>query len=719
MISAQEIIDKVHSYHPEADGDLILRAYELAKQAHTGQRRKTGDPYFIHPASVAWNIADMRLDTASVCVGLLHDVVEDTDYTVEEIAAAFGQEIAELVDGVTKLTKMNFTSKEDRQAESFRKMVIAMARDLRVILVKLCDRLDNMRSLDAMSDDSRERIDTETMEIYAPLANRLGMHDIRSQLEDLSLLYLEPSTYGEIRERLEATQAERDHYIDGVSRTISTLMGQLGFSSDVSGRAKHITSVYRKMREHECDFSQVYDLLAFRVCMESVSDCYAALGVIHSKWTPVPGRFKDYIALPKPNRYQSLHTTVIGPGRQRIEIQIRTHEMHRIADLGVAAHWQYKERNSGGMKPEDAAKFSWLRDLAEFQHSLKDPAEFLESVKVDLFPDEVYVFTPKGDVRVFPRGATPIDFAYDIHSEVGDHCSGARANGKIVPIRHRLRNGDVVDVITSNSATPNKDWLEYCVTSKARHAIRAYLRHEHRGRSLNLGRELLEGEMNRTGLSHAKLLKNGDLTQKFLHQLHLGTMDEVYLAIGFGKVPTHKAVQAMRAGTGQPGEAPSSLKRGPIESIVNKVRGKDTTGIEVNGIDDVLVRFAKCCNPVPGDSIIGFVTRGRGCTVHRRDCARAYDTDPERRLEVSWAPNSKVNRRVSVKVTTYHGPGILAEVSGAFSSHKISIAEAMCRTNEDGTASNVFTFTVQDLPQLKGIIRSLKGIKGVVGVDRV
>src|SRR6476620_1369760 len=469
MLEIPDLIDRVRSYQPAADAELITRAYDFSQKAHDGQKRKSGDPYFIHPASVAGIITELRLDTASVCAGLLHDVVEDTLATTKDIEREFGNEIASLVDGVTKLGKINFTSKEDRQAENFRKMVVAMARDIRVLLIKLCDRVDNMRTLEHMKPEAQERIARETLEIYAPLANRLGIQAFKSELEDLSFPWLEPDSYTE------------------VSKTLYSRLAEQGFAAEVNGRAKHLYSVWRKMKANECSIEQIHDIIAFRVAVESVSDCYAALGVIHSKWTPVPGRFKDYIALPKPNMYQSLHTTVIGPGRERIEIQLRTHDMHRVAERGIAAHWKYKEKHGGGIDPKDAEKFGWLRQLMEFQKDMKDPAEFLESVKVDLFTDEVYVFTPKGDVRVFPRNATPIDFAYAIHTEVGNHCSGARVNGAIVPLKYKLRNGDVVEVMTATQQHPSKDWAENVVTGRAKSKVRAHLRTEQRDKSLKLG----------------------------------------------------------------------------------------------------------------------------------------------------------------------------------------------------------------------------------------
>jgi len=719
VLAAQDLVDRVTSYHPNADIDLIRRAYDFAQWAHRDQTRKSGDPYFIHPASVAGIIAELRLDTASVIAGLLHDVVEDTEISTTEIARDFGSEVADLVDGVTKLGKINFTSKEDRQAENFRKMVVAMSKDIRVLLVKLCDRLDNMRTLEHMKPDSQERIARETMEIYAPLANRLGMHSIKSELEDLSYSYTEPVTFDDIKGKLHKSKRERERYIEGVCRTIQSRLAEQGFGADVTGRAKHVYSISRKLKQHNCDFDKLYDLIGFRICVESVADCYAALGVIHSKWTPIPGRFKDYIALPKPNMYQSLHTTVIGPGRQRIEVQIRTHEMNRVAELGVAAHWQYKERLSGGIDPKDAAKFGWLRELADYQRNLKDPAEFLESVKIDLFPDEVYVFTPKGDVEMFPRGSTPIDFAYSIHTEVGNHISGARANGQIVPIRYKLRSGDVMEIMTSPSQEPSKDWLDACATTRARTRIRSYLRAEQRTRSLALGRELLETELHTAGMSLTKLLKNENEIRRLAEHYHMGNRDELLLAIGYGKVQGYDVVQNIKAR--QPGAetTPRELKTGVVESLVRKVTRRDGAGIRVSGIDDILIRYAKCCSPVTGDPIIGFITRGRGVTIHRRDCIKAFDTDPERRIDVSWDTRSGVQRPVQVRVTTQNEPGILATVSETFSAQKINISEANCRATDDGRAQNVFTFMVSDLEQLKRVMKALQRVKGVVAVDRI
>jgi GTP diphosphokinase / guanosine-3',5'-bis(diphosphate) 3'-diphosphatase len=645
-------------------------------------------------------------------------VLEDTRVTSTDLSREFGTEVTTIVDGVTKLGKINFHSREDRQAESFGKMVVAMAQDLRVLLVKLCDRLDNMRTLDHMKPEAQERIARETREIYAPLASRLGMQRLKSELEDLSFKYLEPEAYHELSSKLAKSRKDRERYIESVCRTIVSRLAEQGFGAEVTGRAKHLYSIHRKMKDQSCDFEQVYDILAFRICVESVADCYAALGAMHSRWTPIPGRFKDYIALPKPNMYQSLHTTLIGPGRQRIELQIRTHEMHKVAEHGVAAHWRYKERIGGGVDPKDAQKFGWLRELADFQQNVKDPVEFMESVKIDLFPDEVYVFTPKGDVRVLPRGSTPVDFAYAIHSEIGMHCSGARANGQIVPLRYKLKSGDVIEVISSATQQPNKDWLDFVVTTRARARIRAHIRSDLRLKSVNLGRELLESEMRTGGLSFAKLHKSEKDSQRVAEHFGHGTLDELLLAVGYGKLAAEDVVEAMQS-QAPDSVPPPSLKQGRIEQFVRKVIGRDHAGITVNGIDDVLVRYARCCNPLPGDGIIGFITRGRGVAVHRRECKKALDMDPDRRVDVAWDSKAKINRPVQLCVTTTNKPGILATVSQTFSAQSINISEANCRAGEDGQARNVFTFHCADLSQLKGVMRALSRVSGVVDVSRI
>jgi GTP pyrophosphokinase len=719
MLQVEEIIDRVKAYQPTADANLIKRAFDYSFKMHEGQTRKSGDPYIVHPVSVAGIITELRLDTASVCAGLLHDVVEDTLASPKDVERQFGTEIASLVDGVTKLSKINFTSKEDRQAENFRKMVVAMARDIRVLLVKLCDRVDNMRTLEHMSHEAQERIARETLEIYAPLANRLGMQGFKSELEDLSFKYLEPAAYGELHAAITKTKRERDKYIAEVCKTLSSRLAEQGFAADVTGRGKHHYSIWRKMKSQECTLEQIHDKIAFRVIVESVSDCYAALGVVHSKWTPVPGRFKDYIALPKPNMYQSLHTTVIGPGRERIEIQIRTSEMHRVAERGIAAHWKYKDRQGGGINDQDAQKFGWLRQLMEWQKEVKDPAEFLESVKVDLFQDEVYVFTPKGDVRVFPRGATPVDFAFAIHSQLGEHISGGRINGKLEPLRYKLRNGDIVEVMTSANQQPSKDWLDFVGTSRARSKIRNFLRLEQRDKSLRLGRELLERELHKSGVSLSKLLKNEQELRKVLDAVKVTTADELLVGVGYGKIDpdTVLGVVAPADAEGQEQKAPDTLREGRVAGLVRKIIRRDDSAIKLNGIDDILVRYAKCCNPLPGDDILGFITRGRGVTIHRRSCSKAFDTDPERRVEISWDSKAKINRTVQLRVVTANQPGLLANIGHTFNKLDINISEANCRTGDDGRALNLFTFVCADLTQLKEVMRALEKVKGVVAVE--
>jgi GTP pyrophosphokinase len=668
---------------------------------------------------VAGIITELRLDLASVCAGLLHDVVEDTIVSLGDIEREFGSEIAGLVDGVTKLSKINFTSKEDRQAENFRKMVVAMARDIRVLLIKLCDRVDNMRTLESMSRESQERIARETLDIYAPLSNRLGINGFKSELEDLAFRYLEPEAFAELDRAFAMTRRDREKYILDVCRTLETRLAEEGFKADVAGRAKHLYSVWRKMTANECGLDGIHDLIAFRVLVDSVSDCYAALGVVHSKWTPVPGRFKDYIALPKANMYQSLHTTLIGPGRERIEVQIRTRDMHRVAERGIAAHWKYKDKLSGGMADQDAKRFGWLRQLVEWQKDLKDPAEFLEGVKVDLFQEEVYVFTPKGDVRVFPLGSTPVDFAFAIHSELGEHITGARVNGKLEPLRYKLRNGDVVEVVTAQNQQPSKDWLDFVATTGAKSKIRAFLRREQRDKSLRLGRELLERELHRASISMQKLLKNEQELRKLLEALSVSSEDELLIAIGYGKVDPKEIVKILAPpkenGSMRP---PAELKEGGISRLVRKVVKGDDGGIRLNGIDDVLVRYAKCCSPLPGDDILGFITRGRGITIHRRGCPKAFDTDPERRVEISWDSKAKIQRTVQLRIVTQNQPGILAHVGQTFSALGINITEANCRAGDDGRAMNLFTFVCADLDSLKNVMRALQKVKGVVSVAR-
>jgi guanosine-3',5'-bis(diphosphate) 3'-pyrophosphohydrolase len=729
MIRLADILSRVEGYHPAADLDMIKKAYVFAAKAHDGQLRKSGDPYVVHPLSVASVISELRLDVPSICAGLLHDAVEDTSATVEELQSAFGQEVAFLVDGVTKLGKIAWNTREERQAENFRKMLLAMAKDIRVILVKLCDRLDNMRTLEHMAPEKQERIARETMDIYAPLANRLGIMWVKCELEDLSFRYLYPVEFDQLRAQIERTDKERKKYIDDVERQIHKEMVDGGVPCKVKGRAKHLWSIHQKMKKSGRELDQIYDAIGFRVITDSLPQCYQALGVAHSKWTPIPGRFKDYIALPKPNMYQSLHTSVIGPQGQRIEIQIRTDEMHKVAEEGIAAHWKYKEGRpglpagaAGTGKDKDDKKFAWLRQLMEWQQDLKDPTEFIETVKIDLFTDEVYVFTPKGDVRALPKGACPIDFAYAVHTEVGNKCSGARVNGVIVPLKYQLRNGDTIEILTSPSQKPNKDWLKFVITSRAKAKIRNLLRTEQRERARTLGHELLERELKRWGVSMSKSLKNGDL-DKAVHELKTGTVEELIVMVGYGKI-TGAQVAAVLVPEDRRAEGPkdeTAQSQNPIAKLIRKVTKKSTSsnGIRVAGEGDVLVRFAKCCAPLPGDSIMGFITRGRGVTVHTRECQKALDLEPERRVDVEWDVATKTPRAVSVQIVCADRPGLLAHISQSFSDAGVNIAQAHCRSTDDGKAVNTFQFSVGDLEQLKHVMRTLQRISGVSSVERV
>jgi len=714
-----EILSKLEKYHPKADLGLVEKAYDFAVAAHEGQMRKSGDPYVSHPVSVANIITQLKLDVPSVCAGLLHDSVEDTSATVEELTEKFGKEVAFLVDGVTKLGKLPFGTREERQAENFRKMLLAMAKDIRVILVKFCDRLDNMRTLEHMPASKQERIATETMQIYAPLANRLGIQWIKVELEDLSFRYMHPGEFEQLQGAVSQSAREREKYITEVERVVARAMREGGVKCKVHGRAKHLWSIRQKMRRTGRGFDEIHDKIGFRVITDDVSSCYQALGVAHAIWTPIPGRFKDYIALPKPNMYQSLHTAVIGPKGHRVEIQIRTDQMHLVAEQGIAAHWKYKEGKQVGFKG-DEQKFAWLRQMMESQKDLKDPTEFMESVKVDLFGDEVYVFTPRGDVKALPKSACPIDLAYAIHTKVGDTCSGARVNGIIVPLRYQLRNGDTVEIITSPNQKPNKDWLKLVKTARARTKIRHRLRREQRERAATLGKDLVDRALKKWGTSLSKAQKSGALDSA-AEQLKCGRADQLITEVGYGKITATQVAEAVvppdkRKG----GKAANNDSANPLSKILRKVtRRTSSSGIKVQGEDDVMVRFARCCNPLPGDKIVGFITRGRGVTVHTQQCDKALDLDPERRIEVAWDDKGKTQHKVAIQVLCADKPGLLAHISQAFTDLGVNISQAHCRTTDDKRAVNTFQAIVSDLDQLKGVMRQLSRIKGVFSVDRV
>src|SRR5438034_10270605 len=629
-------------YQPGADLAVLERAYRFSERSHRGQQRASGEPYLSHPLEVAHLLVDFKMDVTTVTAGLLHDVLEDTHATKAELEKEFGKEIAELVDGVTKLGKLAFSSREERQAENFRKMLIAMARDLRVIMIKLADRLHNMRTLHFLPAEKARKIAQETLDIYAPLAHRLGMSNVKAELEDLALRTLHADAYLDLQRRVAKRRLEREADINHVIAIIERKLSEVGIESQIRGRPKHFYSIWKKMHDQGREFDEIYDLTAVRVITMSVRDCYGALGVIHSLWKPVPGRFKDFIAMPKVNMYQSLHTTVIGPKGDPVEIQIRTREMHRIAEEGIAAHWLYKEKKGDRDRFDEA--FTWLRQLMESQKEMKDPKEFLDTVRFDLFPDEVYVFTPKGDVKALPEGSTPIDFAYAVHTDVGHHCVGAKVNGKLVPLRYTLRQGDIVEVVASPTQHPSRDWLKIVKSSRSKAKINQWLKVEERARSLELGRELFDREAKKYRLVPATLLGSDEM-KKLLAEMGYATADDLLAAMGYGKASVRQVLGKL---------APTVVRehdQAP-ESKPQKAPRKNDGAVRISGVDDVLVRFGKCCSPVPGDGIVGFITRGRGLTVHARDCLTVVKNvlDKERLLSVEWEDGEPTKRPVKIAV---------------------------------------------------------------------
>lgn len=707
------LIERVRGYDSSADGDLIRRAYDFSANVHKGQKRASGEPYLTHPVEVAAIIADLKLDVSSVVTGLLHDTVEDTLTTLPELEEQFGAEIAGLVDGVTKISQISFSSREEKQAENFRKMILAMARDIRVILIKLADRTHNMRTLNHLSPERQLDIAQETLDIYAPLAHRLGIYWMKSELEDNSLRYLRPEVYYQLKRNVAKKKAERERYIQEVITVLSKRLEENGIDAEVTGRPKHFYSIYEKMQAQNLLYDQIYDLVAFRVIVDTVQECYAALGVVHAEWKPIPSRFKDYIALPKFNMYQSLHTTVIGPYGERMEVQIRTHSMHRVAEMGIAAHWRYK----GGkhVADEDAHRFTWLRELLEWQQNVQDPQEFMRSVKEDLFSDEVFVFTPKGDLLSFPEGSTVIDFAYRIHSEVGQHCAGARVNGRLVPFRYVLRSGDTVEIITTASQTPSKDWLNFVKTSRAKAKIRNWIKHQQRTRSVAVGREILERDLSRYRLDLGKLRKEGRLTQ-LISDMSQRDEETLLASIGYGKITSHQVLARL-----MPAEALQqrvAQEESTLKRLFRKIARQSKAGVRVSGVEDMLVRFGKCCDPLPGERILGFITRGRGVTVHAVDCPRVLESDPERRVEVVWEDGATGPRPVTVEVMCVDEPGLLAAMSKAISATGVNISRAHVRSVPDKKAVNTFEVLVSSAEQLNRVIRSLGKVRGVMKVGR-
>jgi GTP diphosphokinase / guanosine-3',5'-bis(diphosphate) 3'-diphosphatase len=714
MIRFETLLEKVRAYSPEADLELLRRAYVFSALEHKGQVRHSGEPYLVHPLEVADSLADMKLDVVAVAAGLLHDVVEDTLTTPERIQELFGKEIAHVVEGVTKIGAIPFSSSEERQAENFRKMLLAMVDDIRVILVKLADRLHNMRTLHHLPEERRIKIAQETLDIYAPIANRLGMSKVKNELEELSFKYLEPKAYESLRSKVEARRKNAEGVIDELTRTLRTRLEDAPIPiNTLDGRIKRLYSIHLKLTRQKIDLERVYDFVAVRLITQSVKDCYAALGIIHQTWSPVPGRFKDFIAMPRPNGYQSLHTSVISEHGFPFEVQIRTEEMHRRAEEGIAAHWKYKEGRVGDHR--DERYFQWMRQLLEVQQEVRDPQEFLQNLKIDLYPEEVYIFTPKGEVRSLPRGATAVDFAYIVHTDVGNQCVGARINGRMVPLRTRLQNGDIVEIVTQSGHKPSRDWLSFVVTSRARSKIKHVLQAEERTRSVDLGRRLFDKEARRFGLNPATLLESPELA-KFASEYGAKSPDELLAHIGYGKLAARTVLQ--KSTNGQLREDSS------VVSVVRRVLrpGLSSDKIKVRGTDDVMVFRAKCCNPIRGERIVGYITRGKGVSVHSLGCPNVLNLmfDPERRIDVEWDSPGTDQAPYIVRLTMQveDRKGMLAEISARVSDINTNITNMEARTGDDRQARIDMTVEIRDVKHLEKVIKSIKGVQGVLGVER-
>jgi GTP pyrophosphokinase len=659
IIRLQDIVEEVQKHHPEADTDLIEKAYIFSAKAHEGQLRLSGEPYLSHPLEVAYLLAKMGLGPVTVSSGLLHDTVEDSAASLDDVEEYFGEEVADVVNGVTKIGQLVFGDRQTQQAEYIRKMILSMSHDIRVLLVKLADRVHNMRTLGIMEPAKQRRIARETLDIYAPLAGRLGMFRLKAELEDLSFFYLEPEAYQQIQEGLARKKGALEKYNQDTCQFLRDQLEEHHIKGEVNGRVKNLYSIYRKLQAQQITLDELYDLLAFRIIVETVQECYETLGVIHALFRPVPGRLKDYIGMPKGNMYQSIHTTVIGQGGERLEIQIRTREMHRVAEEGIAAHWSYKERRAYHEK--DAKRFTWLKQMVDLQKELKNPQELLEGVRLELYPDEVYAFTPTGDVKELPRGATLVDFAYAIHSEVGDQCTGAKVNGRMVPLRTELQNGDTVEIITSPHHTPSRDWLQFVKTTKARHKIRQWLKVAEREQSVALGKELLERELRKSGVSLQKLIKEGDDLKQIIQDLSFVGVDDLLAAIGHGKVsPGQVTGRLARL------HAPAVEEEVLPEAPVSKAR-EEPAGLKIKDLDDLLMRLANCCQPIPGDPIMGYITRGKGVTIHRADCPYLASTETFRHIPAEWDGAGGGNKLypVKIQVVTVDKPGLLADITSA------------------------------------------------------
>jgi guanosine-3',5'-bis(diphosphate) 3'-pyrophosphohydrolase len=721
MIRFEDVIEKVRAANPDADTELLHKAYAFGAFEHKGQVRRSGEPYFIHPLEVADILADMRLDPVAIAAGLLHDIVEDTPNTIEKVRELFGEQVAHVVEGVTKLSTLQFSSSEERQAESFRKMLLAMVDDIRVILVKLADRLHNMRTLHHLPEERRLRIAQETRDIYAPIAHRLGMSKLKNELEELAFQHLETQGYHTLRLEVEGKRRATEGLIDDLRRRLQAQLddAQVPVVS-IDGRIKRLWSIHQKLQRQRIGLDQVYDFIALRVVTQSVKDCYAVLGIIHQMWSPVPGRFKDLIAMPRPNGYQSLHTSVLGEAGLPFEVQIRTEEMHRIAEEGIAAHWKYKEGRVGAQRDEQ--HFHWLRRLLEMQQEVRDPQEFLQNLRIELYPDDVYIFTPKGEVKSLPRGATPVDFAYFVHTDIGHQCVGSRVNGRMVPLRTRLNNGDIVEILTQPGHTPSRDWLNFAATSRARTKIKHFIHAEEKSRSLDLGKRLFDKEVRRFGVDRALLTE--EALGKIAGEFGAQRAEDLYTVIGYGKVTARTVLTRL---VGQDALAEKAAEPAPA-SVARRAAGAGGAGantdqkIKVRGVDDLMVYRARCCNPIRGEKIVGYITRGKGVSVHSSLCTNVVNLlfDPERRIDVEWDRGEDVAPYVvRLTIAVSDRRGILADVSSRIADIDTNIKDVEATVDADHHGSIRMTVEISDLKHLEKVMRSIKKVDGVLAVERV
>ena len=721
----EDIVNKMKKNNKKSDIKLIMKAYNYAKENHGDQLRKSGEPYIIHPIQVAYTLAELELDDATICAALLHDVVEDTEVTHQDLINEFGIEIAEMVDGVTKLSKLNYESVEEAQVENYRKMFLAMGKDIRVIMIKLSDRLHNMRTLKYLSRDRQIANAKETMDLYAPLANRLGIYSLKWELEDLSFKYLYPEEYREIVEGIDRKREERLQFIDKIEEQIKQELKKQKIEAEITGRAKHLYSIYRKMKRDNITLDQIYDLFALRIIVNSVKDCYAALGVVHELYNPMPGRFKDYIAVPKPNMYQSLHTTLIGEKGTPFEVQIRTWDMHRIAEYGIAAHWAYKEASFAKGKKANVKvsedKLAWLRETLEWQKDMQDPQEFLNTLKTELFEDEVYVFTPKGDIKVLPSGSTPIDYAYSIHAEIGHHMTGCKINSKMMPIITKLKNGDIIEIITSeNSKGPSRDWLKFIQSSTAKNKINAWFKKNQREENIEKGKDLIEKEIKRIGMNHDELFKQ-EFIQGALNRYKFNSIEDMYASVGFGAITSGKVIARILE------EYRKVHKEENVEQKLEELsKEKNATkpsksGVVVKGIDNCLVKLSKCCNPVPGDDIVGYITRGRGVSIHRADCKNLkdlFEDEESRMIDVYWYTEKEAAYNVDIEVFANDRSGLLADIIAQISNAKTKLIAVNCRANKERIAITEVTVEVENLEQLNDVLKAIRKVDSVYEVKR-